>query len=380
VGGKSLAQEQASARRTGLGAPEASAVLAWYDRHRRDLPWRAKPGETPDPYHVWLSEIMLQQTTVRGVIPYFARFLALFPSVEALAGAPGEAVMSAWAGLGYYSRARNLHACAKAVVARFGGRFPGDEAQLLALPGIGPYTAAAVAAIAFNRRAVVVDGNVERVITRLFAIEDPLPAAKPTIRRRVESLTPISRPGDFAQAMMDLGATICTPRNPACGLCPLRQPCVARSQGTAPTFPRKAAKKAGALRRGAAFVARREDGAILLRTRPQKGLLGAMSEVPGTRWAADFRPTEIAAAAPLPARWRTQQGCVSHVFTHFPLEVTVLTAHLPAATPAPAGMRWTKPADFDQEALPTLMRKIIAHGLGGDPGSAAIRQPRLATE
>jgi A/G-specific adenine glycosylase len=318
----------------------AVRLLAWYDRHRRVLPWRARPGETADPYRVWLSEVMLQQTTVRAVIPYFQRFLQLFPTVTDLADAPSEEVMKAWAGLGYYSRARNLHACAQAVVERHGGRFPDSEEPLRALPGIGAYTAAAVAAIAFDRRAVVVDGNVERVITRLHAFEEPLPGSKPAIRSLTDAVTPSLRPGDFAQAMMDLGATLCSPKNPACGLCPFSDVCRARALGTAETFPRKEKKAEGKRRNGAAFVAIRADGAVLVRTRPPKGLLGGMTEVPGTAWAAGRDGALDVEEAPFPATWRKLPGTVVHVFTHFPLDLTVYRAHVPATIPAPEGARW----------------------------------------
>ena len=273
-----------------VSKPQARDLLTWYDRHRRALPWRARPGEVPDPYRVWLSEIMLQQTNVTAVRPYFASFLERFPTLERLASAPVEAVMQAWAGLGYYSRARNLHACAQVLAALHGGRFPETEAELRKLPGIGAYTAAAIAAIAFNRPAAAVDGNVERVVSRLFLVEEPLPAAKAAIKALTESLVPTDRPGDFAQALMDLGATLCTPRRPACALCPWTAPCGARAAGLQESFPRKPAKTEGALRRGAAFVAIRADAAILLRTRPAKGLLGGMTEPPTSAWAADYDP------------------------------------------------------------------------------------------
>jgi A/G-specific adenine glycosylase len=344
-------------------AADPALLLAWYDRHRRTLPWRARPGETPDPYRVWLSEIMLQQTTVRAVKPYFERFLGLFPTVEALADAPAEEVMKAWAGLGYYSRARNLHACAKAVLERHGGDFPGDEDALRSLPGIGAYTAAAVAAIAFDRRAVVVDGNVERVVTRLFTVEEPLPGAKPRIRALADGLTPAERPGDFAQAMMDLGATLCTPKSPACGLCPWREPCLARREGTQETYPRKEKKASGTLRRGAAFVARRADGAILVRTRPPRGLLGGMTEVPNTTWSAGHDHAGDLGFAPVPGSWRKLIGPVSHVFTHFPLELAVYVADVGAATAAPAECRWLAPDDIAGAAFPTVMRKVVERGL-----------------
>lgn len=344
-------------------SPAAADLLAWYDRHRRVLPWRALPGETPDPYRVWASEIMLQQTTIAAVIPYFQRFMARFPNVEALAGAPSEAVMQAWAGLGYYSRARNLHACAKAVVGEHGGRFPDTEAGLRALPGIGAYTAGAVAAIAFDRPAAAVDGNVERVMTRLFAIAEELPGAKPLIREKVLALLPHGRPGDFAQALMDLGATICTPRNPACGICPWREPCVARQEGTQLAFPRKAAKKSGETRYGAAFVLRRADGAILLRTRPAKGLLGGMAEVPTSEWSKDYALADALTDAPLRLDWRRLMVPVRHVFTHFPLELTVFVATAPVGLKAPAGMRFTAAGALEEEPLSGVMAKVLAAGL-----------------
>jgi A/G-specific adenine glycosylase len=344
----------------GAARIEAAALLAWYDRHRRDLPWRAKPGETPDAYRVWLSEIMLQQTTVTAVKPYFERFLARFPTVQHLARAPQDAVMQAWAGLGYYSRARNLHACAQMVTARHGGRFPADLAQLRALPGIGAYTAAAVAAIAFDIPAAAVDGNVERVLSRVYAVEEPLPKAKPLIQRLTEALVPARRAGDFAQALMDLGATICTPKRPACVLCPWQAGCRARAEGTAETFPRKTAKKEGELRKGAAFVAVREDGAVLLRTRPPEGLLGGMAELPGSAWRAGESGGSVLDEAPFPARWTALAGHVRHVFTHFPLELTVFRADVSRETPAPAGMRWVLPRMLAEEALPTVMRKVLA--------------------
>jgi A/G-specific adenine glycosylase len=343
--------------------PQARDLLTWYDRHRRSLPWRARPGETPDPYRVWLSEIMLQQTTVAAVRPYFAAFLERFPTLEALAGAPVEAVMQAWAGLGYYSRARNLHACARAVAEAHGGRFPETEAELRRLPGIGAYTAGAIAAIAFNRPAAAVDGNVERVVSRLFLVEEPLPGAKRAIKALTESLVPADRPGDFAQALMDLGATICTPSRPACALCPWMEPCAARAAGLQETFPRKQAKAEGTLRRGAAFVAIREDDAILLRTRPSKGLLGGMAEPPTSAWAADYDIARAENDAPLDAEWRRLAGIVRHTFTHFPLELTVFLGRAPLGTAAPDAMRWTPRATLAEEALPNVMKKVLAHAL-----------------
>ncbi|MCB8820321.1 A/G-specific adenine glycosylase [Microvirga rosea] len=350
--------------------PDPADLLTWYDRHRRDLPWRAKPGEAVDPYRVWLSEIMLQQTTVVAVRPFYQRFLEKFPTVSALAEAPVDAVMQAWAGLGYYSRARNLHACAKAVVEKHGGLFPGTEAELLKLPGVGAYTAAAVAAIAFNQPAAAVDGNVERVVSRLFMVEDPLPKAKPLIRTLTQDLVPADRPGDFAQALMDLGATICTPRRPACALCPWMTPCRARAEGLQETFPRKIKKEAGQLRRGAAFVVLRADDSILLRTRPPQGLLGGMAEAPTSIWEPDYEPSRAVLDAPLDARWQRLPGVVRHVFTHFPLELTILFAKVPKGTPAPEDMRWTLRRDLHEEALPGVMKKVIAHALGELPAPA----------
>jgi A/G-specific adenine glycosylase len=349
---------------------DAAALLAWYDRHRRTLPWRAPKGERADPYRVWLSEIMLQQTTVRAVAPYYARFLARWPDVRALAAAPLDDVLKAWAGLGYYARARNLHACARAVVERHCGAFPASEGELRRLPGIGDYTAAAIAAIAFDVPASPVDGNIERVVARLFTVGEPLPAAKPRLRQLARAITPQKRAGDFAQAMMDLGATICSPKKPACALCPWNESCAAFARGDAETFPRRAPKREGALRRGAAFVARRADGYLLVRTRPAKGLLGGMTEVPTTEWSADFDEGEALESAPIFSyrprgvrgiAWRRVAGVVRHVFTHFPLELSVYVMEVAANTPAPDGARWAKISELGGEALPSLMRKVVAH-------------------
>ncbi len=337
---------------------QAQALLAWYDRHRRHLPWRAPPGETADPYRVWLSEIMLQQTTVQAVRPYFEAFTRRFPTVGDLADSPLEEIMRMWAGLGYYSRARNLHACARAVVAEHGGRFPAEEEALLKLPGIGPYTAAAIASIAFDRRAVVVDGNVERVVSRLHRIETPLPDAKPEIRRLADAMTPHARPGDYAQAMMDLGATICSPRRPSCGVCPFLGGCAARKAGAPETYPRKTPKPESPTRRGAAYVAVRADGALLVRTRPPKGLLGGMIEVPTTEWTPDGAFPN-GSDAPLPGAWRSA-GVVRHVFTHFALELAVYALVAPADASAPAGSYWMKAGDIRSAAFPTLFRKVLA--------------------
>ncbi len=358
---------------TSEAASRPARLLAWYDRHRRRLPWRAAPGVQADPYRVWLSEIMLQQTTVKAVGPYFEKFLARWPDVAALARAPLDDVLRMWAGLGYYSRARNLHACAVAVLRDHGGIFPDTEAGLRALPGIGPYTASAIAAIAFDRRTMPVDGNIERVVSRLFAVEEALPQAKPRIQELAATLLAPSRAGDeksragdSAQALMDLGASICTPKKPACSLCPFDDDCAARLRGDQETFPRKAAKKTGALRRGAAFVVTRGDE-LLVRSRPAKGLLGGMTEVPGSDWLAGQEDKAALKQAPelkAIARWHRKTGVVTHVFTHFPLELVVYTARVPARTRAPDGMRWVKIATLAGEALPNVMRKAIAHGLG----------------
>jgi A/G-specific adenine glycosylase len=348
-------------------------LLAWYDRHRRALPWRAAAGERADPYRVWLSEIMLQQTTVKAVGPYFEKFLARWDDVVSLAQASLDDVLKMWAGLGYYSRARNLHACALAIMRDHGGGFPDTEEILRTLPGIGPYTAAAIAAIAFNRHTMPVDGNIERVVSRLFGVEEPLPRAKPLIRQLAASLLGPSRAGDVksragdsAQALMDLGASLCAPKRPACALCPLNDGCLARARGDQETFPRKAPKKAGTLRRGAAFVVRRGDK-LLLRTRPEKGLLGGMSEVPTSDWHVAQNDQAALQQAPTfktIVRWHRKAGVVSHVFTHFALELVVYAAQVAARTPAPDGMRWVEIAALKDEALPSLMRKVVAHGLG----------------
>jgi A/G-specific adenine glycosylase len=364
VGGMSLAARLP--RRKKVQAPDPADLLAWYDRHARILPWRARRGERPNPYKVWLSEIMLQQTTVKAVAPYYARFVVRWPTVERLAAASLDDVLRAWAGLGYYARARNLHACAKEIVAGHGGIFPRDIAALRGLPGIGEYTAAAVAAISFDAAVVPVDGNVERVVTRLFLVEEPLPAAKPAIKKLAASLLPPHRSGDFAQALMDLGGTICSPKRPACALCPFSEDCLARARGDQEAFPRKVPKRQGKLRRGAAFVALRADGRMLLRRRAEKGLLGGMTEVPGSEWAHDFDTATALKAAPRfrsTPQWRRLPGLVDHVFTHFPLQLVVFLTRVARATPAPAGMRWERIADLPGEALPNVIRKVIAHAL-----------------
>jgi A/G-specific adenine glycosylase len=352
-------------------APETLAqdILAWYDANRRELPWRARPGETPDPYAVWLSEIMLQQTTVAAVKGYFSRFLARWPTVEALAAAPIEDVLAAWAGLGYYARARNLHACARAVAGGRGGRFPADEAALRRLPGVGPYTAAAIAAIAFDQPSAAIDGNVERVISRLCALPAPPRAMKREIRVRAEELTPPTRAGDFAQAMMDLGATVCLPRAPHCGRCPLEAACAARRLNAAEAFPVMAAKPEKPRRRGAAFILR-SGRRVLLTRRPAKGLLGGMTAFPATPLTQDVPAHAALAYAPVAADWRALDGTVSHVFTHFALELTVFAARIAGPAPDLTDCRWPLASKLDMEGLPTVMRKAAAHAGLIERGSA----------
>ena len=341
----------------------SDALLGWYDRHRRTLPWRAEPGKPAAPYHVWLSEIMLQQTTVATVGAFFDRFVARFPSVEALASASLDDVLHAWQGLGYYARARNLHACARVVVGEHGGCFPDTEAGLRELPGIGVYTAAAIAAIAFDRPAAAVDGNVERVVARLFAIKEPLPAAKATLRRHAQTLVPEHRAGDFAQALMDLGATTCTPRHPKCILCPWQDACRARALGIAESLPHRREKPVRPTRRGIAFWAIRADGSVLLRRRPETGLLGGMMEVPSTDWreivASD---AEIKQAAPVKASWVRLPGTVRHTFTHFHLELAVLAGE--AQGTAKGDGIWITLDRLSEQALPTVMKKVVSHALG----------------
>ncbi|WP_269932154.1 A/G-specific adenine glycosylase [Aminobacter sp. HY435] len=346
----------------------AAGLLAWYDANHRELPWRMPPrelasGARPDPYRVWLSEIMLQQTTVEAVKPYFRAFVEKWPDVAALAAAETEDVMKAWAGLGYYSRARNLKACAEMVAALPGSRFPESEKGLRDLPGIGPYTAAAIASIAFNLPAAVVDGNVERVVTRLFSIATPLPEAKPEIRTHVERMLVASRPGDFAQAMMDLGATICTPRRPRCMLCPLREDCSAIANGDPEFYPVKPPKAEKPMRRGAAFVAVAPDGSVLLRKRPGKGLLGGMTEVPTTGWTARTDGATGEGSAPFPAAWQ-RKGTITHVFTHFSLELDVFRAEIDRNV-ATDGQFWSAPDELNGEALPTVMKKVIEAAIPG---------------
>jgi len=370
-----------SAAENGTAADKGKAaaqLLSWYDRNARTLPWRMRPGERADPYAVWLSEVMLQQTTVAAVIPYYEIFLARWPTVRALAAAPLDDVLRAWAGLGYYARARNLHACARAVAGELGGRFPETAIELKRLPGIGDYTAAAIAAIAFGRSAVVVDGNVERVMARRFAVETPLPGAKAQLRELAGRLTPAERPGDYAQAVMDLGATVCTVRQPRCGGCPWSAECAGRAAGIAETLPRRAPKPQRPTRHGAAFWISDGNGAVLLRRRPERGLLGGMMEVPSTVWGeVPIALSAARAAAPLKAPLEVLPGLVRHSFTHFHLELAVLAGRIEGKNPKigdagdPGGASsggggagiWVAVDRLGEQALPSLMRKVAAHAL-----------------
>ena len=354
------------------GPDTVRALLAWYDKDGRDLPWRLhRPRRqiTPDTYRVWLSEIMLQQTTVKAVIPYFEKFTRRWPTVADLAAADRDEVLAMWAGLGYYSRARHLHKCAKTIVEDFGGTFPTSERELIKLPGVGPYTAAAIAAIAFNQPTTPVDGNIERIIARLFAIKTPLPVAKPELKRLAATLTPAKRPGDFAQAMMDLGATICTPKRPSCLMCPLQQDCHGHAKGIQNVLPNRIAKPERPLRLGVAFVALREDGCVLLRRRPDGGLLGGMLEVPSTEWADLLPPIDQALrVAPLKTDWWQVPGTVPHVFTHFRLELIVYRAISDRDSQLtfwadPERCQWVPRHDLERQALPSVMKKVIAHAL-----------------
>jgi A/G-specific adenine glycosylase len=335
----------------------ARALLAWYDRHRRSLPWRAKAGATADPYHVWLSEIMLQQTTVPAVKPYYETFLRRWPTVEDLATAPLNDILAAWAGLGYYARARNLHKCAAIVTERHGGRFPDSEEELRELPGIGRYTAAAIAAIAFDKPATILDGNVERVVSRLHRLRTPLPKAKAELWVLAEQLTPAQRPGDYAQAIMDLGATLCTPQKPACSLCPWQGDCAAFVAGDQERYPRKAPKAERPQRYGAAFWIVNDQGEVALRRRPPSGLLGGMLEPPGTDWGdPPISKTAALRKAPIPAEWRWCDGMVRHVFTHFALELQVACTLVRGRPLKDA--EWVPMDQLGAVALPSVMRKV----------------------
>ena len=341
-------------------------LLDWYDLDARALPWRARPGEYVDPYRVWLSEIMLQQTTVAAVIPYFQKFTQQWPQVEDLAIAPLDGVLTQWAGLGYYARARNLHKCAKVISQEHGGQFPEQETELLKLPGIGPYTAAAIAAIAFNNKATVVDGNVERVMARMHNIQTPLPAAKDELRKRAAALTPDNRPGDYAQAVMDLGAIICAPRNPDCPRCPWGAQCIGLKTGGVANLPKRTPKPVKPQRHGVVFWVESDDDFVLVRTRAPKGLLGGMTEVPSTPWLdVKEQAYDPNLHAPITMSWQRLPGTVRHTFTHFHLELEIWAARVKAhktITLPEDGSVWLW-ADLDQledYAFPSVMQKVIA--------------------
>jgi len=335
-----------------------AALLDWYDRHARRLPWRVPPGAAhkPDPYRVWLSEIMLQQTTVKAVAPYFERFTQIWPTVEAMAHSPLEHVLKEWAGLGYYARARNLHACAVVVTDEFDGRFPDTEQGLRALPGVGAYTAAAIAAIAFGRPANVVDGNIERVMARLFDEQTPLPKAKTVLKAHAAPFVPKHRPGDYAQALMDLGATICTPKNPACALCPITQACLARANGTQAERPVRAPKTQKPTRTGRAYWLRDHKGRVLLRRRADKGMLGAMVEVPSSGWSGGEDTSPKPPVAGL--KWKPLKAQVTHTFTHFHLTLEVVAARLDRA-PRVADGFWVSEDELADQGLPSVMKKVV---------------------
>jgi A/G-specific adenine glycosylase len=338
--------------------PITQALLDWYDRNTRTLPWRVRGGLHPDPYRVWISEIMLQQTTVATVIPYYERFLNRWPAVTALAAAPLDDVLHGWQGLGYYSRARNLHRCAQVICETLGGQFPHTAAELARLPGIGPYTAAALASICFGEPVAAIDGNVQRVISRLYTLPDPPALNKNAVAERAAALVPVTRPGDFAQAVMDLGATVCTPKSPRCLLCPVQACCQAARTGTPELWPHKVAKATVPQKYGTVHWITRPDGAVWLRQRPQRGLLGGMMEVPSSDWTAAAPVAGFCGSPLFPADWQPVPGVVKHVFTHFRLELRVVWCV--RTDPPPLAGRWVLREQLANEALPTLMHKVIA--------------------
>ena len=348
---------------TGKEQPRLRAsLLSWYDANARRLPWRALAGETPDPYRVWLSEVMLQQTTVNTVVPYFNRFIGCWPTVANLAAANQDQVLHAWQGLGYYARARNLLKCARLVDGEMGGGFPNNAGELEKLPGIGSYTATAIAAIAFGQRRAPVDGNLIRVLARFYAIADPLPGARRRITTLAEALMPTERPGDFAQGLMDLGATLCRPRRSTCEACPWREFCAAGRAGNPQSYPRRQTKAAKPTRQGIVFWAVRQDGAVLLRRRPDRGILGGMMEFPSTGWREGaWTLDEARHVAPVRASWRRLPGAVHHTFTHFHLCLDVVRGR--AAGPLPADGFWSTVEKFPDHALSTVMKKVARHVL-----------------
>jgi A/G-specific adenine glycosylase len=346
-----------------LSSPEIrgfrSSMLSWYDAHARSLPWRVRPGILANPYHVWLSEIMLQQTTVAAVIPYFQKFVEKWPTVHDLAKAAREEVMTQWAGLGYYARARNLHECAITVSRDYKGLFPKDYDELLTLPGIGPYTAAAIASIAFDLPATVVDGNIERVMARYFAVEEPLPKGKSQLRAFAQALSEgrTDRPGDYAQALMDLGATICTPQSPSCMLCPLNRKCEGRGLGIAAALPRREEKKARPHRKGYVYWITNEKGEIFVETRPDKGLLGGMAGFPTSEWVESKKPI-LHKDFPNRARLTKLDSMVKHVFTHFSLELHGFHVENAGKMPQESGI-WVRIKDMESVGLPSVFKKFL---------------------
>ena len=341
---------------------KADKILAWYGQNRRYLPWRSAPGVRANSYHVWLSEIMLQQTTVVTVKPYFEYFLAAWPNINVLAAAPLDDVLHAWQGLGYYARARNLHKCANIVTAEYDGYFPEDEKDLLKLPGIGPYTAAAIAAIAFGKKTTPVDGNIERVVARLFSVTEPIPKSKTKLQELACAMTPDDRAGDYAQALMDIGATICIPKKPMCDLCPLSGECKAEAKGIAGDLPVRAPKRNKPTRVGIIFWLSNNKGEILLRRRPEKGLLGGMIELPSSDWQEKRPPLKkIFKNAPAKVAWQLLPGKVRHTFTHFHLELEVATGK--CLKPELIKGIWSNASNFGNYALPTVMKKVAAHAL-----------------
>ena len=337
-------------------------ILDWYDHHRRYLPWRSAPGVVPNPYYVWLSEIMLQQTTVITVKPYFSYFLQKWPSIGNLADAPLDDILHAWQGLGYYARARNLHKCAKVIKYEYFGNFPENEKDLLKLPGIGPYTAAAIAAIAFGKIATPVDGNIERVICRLFSIKQPIAESKEKLRELASSMTPNFRAGDFAQSLMDIGATICIPKKPKCNLCPLTGECKANAEDIANDIPIRAPKRKKPTRTGVVFWLYNHQGEVLLRRRPDKGLLGGMIELPSSDWQDINQPVQnIYRNAPVDVDWQILPGKIKHTFTHFNLILDVAIGCCPQSESI-EGI-WSSPSNFSKYALPTVIKKVVSHAL-----------------
>ncbi|MEQ1756398.1 MAG: A/G-specific adenine glycosylase [Micropepsaceae bacterium] len=364
---KRLPKTSAEAARNQSNRTLIRRLLAWYDVNQRRLPWRALPGKTQSPYRVWLSEIMLQQTTVPTVIPYYLKFMKRWPDFQALAAAPVEDVMSAWAGLGYYSRARNLHACAKVVAEKFAGRMPSDEVALKSLPGIGPYTAAAIASIAFGKQAAPVDGNIERVLSRLRCVTEPFPRSKPLLKSLAEELAPPKRSGDFAQAMMDLGSDICTPKSPSCTKCPWESACEAKAKGIAENIPARQPRRPRPLKRAAAFVLITAANEVFLRRRPTKGLLAGMHETPTSPFEMNF-PADPVSFAPVKASYLKLDERVLHTFTHFDLELDVYVADIEQRQAQTLDGEWAPLSRLEEFALPSLFLKVVRTAQRAKPG------------